>query len=316
MKTNILFLSLIMFLSIAQAQNDTMYIMRQGSLIGQYKVTEVDSIIFYRPKINPYFIPTAQVPAGTFIMGSPITEMGRFPDETQFQVTLRAFKMSVYEISNAQFAAFLNAKSIGSDGIYAAGAFPAQALIFATKDNVDWGLHYDGSHWVPVVGFENHPVINETWYGATEFATNAGGRLPTEAEWEYACRANTTSPFNTGDCLSNTQANYDWSSPFSTCANFINVGLGKTETVGSYSANAFGLNDMHGNIFEWCSDWYGTYPTTAQTNPTGPISGTDKVARGGSWVLQAQYCRSAIRQFHYTPNSSNYNCGFRIVLAP
>jgi formylglycine-generating enzyme required for sulfatase activity len=122
--------------------------------------------------------------------------------------------MSKYEITNTQYAAFLNARGIGSNGLYAAGAYPTQALIYASSGSYDLGLHYSGSQWTPVAGYETSPVINVTWYGATEFATYAGGTLPTEAQWEYACRAGTTTPFSTGNYLTNLQANYNWANPY------------------------------------------------------------------------------------------------------
>jgi formylglycine-generating enzyme required for sulfatase activity len=263
---------------------------------------------------NPLNITTVQVPAGSFIMGSPTDEVARGDDETQHQVTLSAFKMSKYEITNVQFAAFLNAKSIGSNGLYAAGAYPTQALIYGSSYNY-WGLNYIGGQWVPVAGYENHPVINVTWYGATEFATYSVGRLPTEAEWEYACRGNTTTPFNTGSCLTNLQANYLWAYPYSTCTNTNTTYPGKTQPVGTYIANAYGLHDMHGNVWEWCSDWYGTYPTTSQTNPTGAVISSARVIRGGSWYDGAQDCRCAIRSRSYTAFNYSY-VGFRVAFVP
>jgi len=258
-------------------------------------------------------IAMVNIPAGTFTMGSPTSEVNHQSDETQFQVTLSAFRMSKYEITNAQYATFLNAKSIGSNGLYAAGAYPTQTLIYVSSGSPDWGLHYSGGQWVPAVGYENHPVINVTWYGSAEFATYSGGRLPTEAEWEYACRAGTTTPFNTGTCLTNAQANYNWASPYNTCTNTNTTYPGTTQAVGSYAPNAYGLYDMHGNVWEWCSDWYGTYPTTAQTNPTGATTVSNRVYRGGSWNSYAQYCRSAYRNYN-SPAYSYINIGFRLVL--
>ena len=259
-------------------------------------------------------VPTmVNIPAGTFTMGSPTSEVMHESDETQFQVTLSAFKMSKYEITNAQYAAFLNAKSIGSDGIFAAGTYPTQALIYASSGSYDWGLNYSGGQWIPVTGYENHPVINVTWYGATEFATYAGGTLPTEAQWEYACRAGTTTPFNTGACLSDAQANYDWANPYNTCTNTNTTYPGTTQAVGSYAPNAYGLYDMHGNVWEWCSDCYGTYPYTAQTTPTGVLTVPTRVYRGGSWGNYAQFCRSADRNFD-NPGFSRSYVGFRLVL--
>ncbi len=261
---------------------------------------------------GPLNIETALIPAGTFTMGSPLTEPDRGPDEVQHQVTLSAYRMSKYETSNAQFAAFLNAKSIGSDGLYALGAFPTQVLIYP---NTSWGLTWTGSQWQSVAGKENFPVVNVTWYGATEFATYAGGRLPTEAEWEYACRGNTTSVFSTGACLNNTQANYRWDLPLTGCSNTSAAYPNQTQAINTYSPNAFGLYNMHGNVWEWCSDWYGTYSTTAQTNPTGPSTSTTRVIRGGSWGNLAQYCRTAFR-YYYIPGSYLNGFGFRLSFAP
>jgi formylglycine-generating enzyme required for sulfatase activity len=265
-------------------------------------------------------IPTSAIPAGTFKMGSPegpspIAEVGRNGNETQHDVTLTAFRMSKYEITNAQYAAFLNAKSIGSNGLYAAGAYPTQTLIYASSGSYDWGLHYSNSQWIPVAGYENAPVINVTWYGSTEFATYVGGTLPTEAQWEYACRAGTITPFNTGDFLTNLQANYYWAAPYNGGTNTVTTYPGKTQTVGTYAANGYGLYDMHGNVWEWCSDWYGTYPTTAQTNPTGAAMGSYRVIRGGGWGSGAQGCRSAYR-FNSTPNNYYNTVGFRLVFVP
>jgi formylglycine-generating enzyme len=304
-------------LSTIFAQNDTMYVMKSGVVVGKYNVnTQVDSVIFYKPTstpVNPVSLQMVNIPSGTFTMGSPSTEVGRSSVETQYSVTLSAFRMSKYEVTNAQYATFLNAKGIGSNGKYAAGAYPTQALIYASYN---WGLNYTGGKWVPVAGYENHPVINVTWYGATEFATYAGGTLPTEAQWEYACRAGTSTPFNTGSLLTNLQANYSWAYPYNGGTNTVTTRPGKTQAVGTYAANAWDLHDMHGNVLEWCSDWYGTYPTTAQTNPTGAATGSYRVFRGGGWNYSAQRCRSAYRNGNSPYNSYDYDIGFRVVLVP
>ncbi len=314
--TSILTLTLLLTLTSLFAQNDTMYIMKQGAIWGKYKVSHVDSVIFYNPIISPspINITYVNIPSGTFTMGSPASEANRDIDEVEHQVTLSAFRISKYEITNTQYAAFLNAKSIGSNGKYAAGAYPTQPLIFANT-TYNWGLTYNGTQWVPVPGYENYPVIYVTWYGATEFATYAGGTLPTEAQWEYACRGNEATAFNTGACLSDAQSNYNWRFPQSSCTNTNTTYPGKTQSVGIYPANAYGLHDMHGNVWEWCSDWYGDYETTAQTNPTGAVSGPGRVSRSGSWVNDAQGCRSADRGY-YLPAEGHNNLGLRVVLAP
>ena len=263
---------------------------------------------------DPTKFVTVQIPAGSFTMGSPASENGRLPNEIQHKVTLSAFSMSKYEITNIQYAAFLNAKLIGSNGKYSAGAYPNEPLIYASSGLYDWGLHYTGSKWEPVEGFGNNPVILVTWFGATEYATYSGGRLPTEAEWEYACRSGTTTAYNTGSCLGDLQANYNWAYPGASCMNTNSIYPGKTLPVGSYPANAFGLYDMHGNVWEWCSDWYGPYPVTDQTNPTGPASGDGRIFRGGSWYGESSLCRSALRDSGFPSNS--FILGFRIVVVP
>ncbi len=299
-----------------QAQ-DTMYVMKSGNVVYQRAINEIDSVIFYSPTTssNPLNLTLVNIPAGTFNMGSPNGEVNHNPDETEYQVTLSAFRMSKYEITNTEYAAFLNAKSIGSNGLYAAGAFPAQALIYVSTGSYDFGLHYTAGQWVPVAGYGNHPVINVTWYGSTEYANYAGGTLASEAQWEYACRGNTSAPFNTGACLSDAQANYSWYYPYNTCTNTNTTYPGTTQAVGSYTANGYGLQDMHGNVWEWCSDWYGTYPTAAQINPTGPNTGSNRVIRGGSWDEIARNCRSAIRG-NGDPTFSYTSIGFRVVLLP
>lgn len=264
---------------------------------------------------NPASLQLVSIPAGTFTMGSPATEADRQSDEIEHQVTLSAFKISKYEITNTEYATFLNVKSIGSDGRYAAGQFPSEVLIYESSGSLDWGLHYTDGKWVPVKGFENNPVIFVTWFGATEFAAYAGGTLPTEAQWEYACRANTNTPFNSGNCLSNVQANYDWAFAYSTCTNTNKIYPGTTQNVGKYPANTYGLFDMHGNVWEWCSDWYGTYPTTAQNNPIGAATGSTRVLRGGGYSNKALFCRSAFRNFG-NPNSKDNGVGFRVVFVP
>jgi formylglycine-generating enzyme required for sulfatase activity len=258
-------------------------------------------------------IPTSAIPAGNFTMGSPLTEVNRYIDETQHQVTLTAFRMSKYEITNTQYAAFLNAKNIGSNGIWAtAPAYPTQVLI---KQNWSWGLAYSGSGWVPATGYENSPVIDVSWYGATEYATYIGGSLPTEAQWEYACRAGTTTPFNTGNFLTNLQANYNWGYPYNGGINTVTTSPGNSQPVGTYAPNTYGLYDMTGNVAEWCADWYGTYPTTPQTNPTGVATGSRRIIRDGSWASPAVSCRSASRD-NYSPSYSDGSAGFRVVFVP
>ncbi|MEI6751564.1 MAG: formylglycine-generating enzyme family protein [Paludibacter sp.] len=248
-------------------------------------------------QISPQLV---TITGGTFNMGSPLTEVARDSAEVQHQVTLSDFRMSKYEITNAQYAAFLNdtnkigRKIIGSDGKYTAGANPNQILIYPSSD-----LQFSNGKWIPTTGKEKFPVVNVTWFGAAEFAAYAGGYLPTEAQWEYACRAGTSTRFNTGINLTSSQAKFGT--------------LTSTWMVGTKAANAYGLCDMHGNVWEWCSDWFEVYPTTPQTNPTGAISGSSKVYRGGGINSTVNDCRSACRSFS-TPSSCGTNIGFRVVV--
>ena len=253
-------------------------------------------------------IATEEIPAGTFTMGSPNSEVGRNDMETQHQVTLSAFRMSKYEITNAEYAVFLNAKGVDRYGHYPEGPSTKEILV---TTNTGWGVWFSNNQWVPVEGFENHPVVDVTWFGAAEFAAYAGGRLPTEAEWEYASRGNTNTPFNTGTCLSSAEANYAWDAPYNNCTNTNSTDPDRTQPVGTYAPNAFGLYDLHGNVWEWCSDFLQSYPIVPQTNPTGPEDGVARIFRGGSWHTDARFCRSAFRQQSYVEEGA---VGFRIVV--
>lgn len=252
------------------------------------------------------------IPAGVFIMGSPLSEVGRNTNEIKHSVTLSAFKMSKFEITNTEFASFLNTMNIGSDGRFSSGAYPTETLIYVSGYYTVGGVYYTSGYWAPVEGYENHPVINVTWYGAVEFANFVGGRLPTEAEWEYACRAATTTPFNTGGCLTDLQANYFWRSPYNLCTNTTMNTLSKTKDVGSFSPNAFGLYDMHGNVREWCSDYYSSYTTAHQTDPIGPPTGVSRLCRGGGCLSEGNDCRAAIRTTA-NPKYAGGEVGFRVV---
>jgi sulfatase modifying factor 1 len=138
-------------------------------------------------------------------------------------------------------------------------------------------------------------------------------RLPTEAEWEYAARAMSTTPFHFGTSLDSTQANFDGNFPYGKGAD--GPYIQRTCPVGRYPPNAFGLYDMHGNIHEWCSDWFDRdyYRTSPRTDPTGPARGTQRVQRGGCWRCTSRMCRAANRDFD-RPAVRDLNVGFRVVL--
>lgn len=273
----------------------------------------------------------AYIPAGTFQMGTATLINGNeVTDEKQHEVTLtKSFYMCKYEITNAQFAKFLNAVKVGTDGKWADGPYPDEKLIQASDSPSDWGLHYTNDLWSPVSGCDNYPVIYVTWYGAASYAQWVGGALPTEAQWEYACRGGqeTSLPFGIGEgnVLDGTMANIAGASVVNAVAAAV-PDLQCTTTVGSYIvdidvvgeakehtvySNGYGLFDMHGNVKEWCSDWYGQDYTGA-SDPAGPDSGTARVLRGGSWNEQAENCRSASRA-SAAPGTLDANIGFRVV---
>ena len=166
------------------------------------------------------------------------------------------------------------------------------------------------------------PVECVSWNDCQEFIARlndlgsapAGTRfsLPTEAQWEYACRAGTTSPFFWGGSLSGDNANCDGKRPYGTDVK--GEFLEKTAPVGSYAANPWGLCDMHGNVWEWCVDWFDYYPSNAVTDPC-PIYGTTRLMRGGGWYNSAKDCRSANR-FYYVAVYWNADVGFRLTLVP
>jgi formylglycine-generating enzyme required for sulfatase activity len=250
------------------------------------------------------------IPPGTFVMGSPASEAQRYSDETQHTVTLtKGFYMGKYAVTQGEYLALM-----GSNPSY-----------FTTRD-------YNGN---TIPADLNRPVEQVSWDDATNYCAHltaqeqAAGRLlagwvyrlPTESEREYACRAGTTTAFHYGSALHGGMANfYDYYEYDAAIGDIYFASpavpwLPRTTTVGSYQPNAWGLHDMHGNVWEWCRDWYGTYPTSSVIDPQGPTSGSDRVFRGGGWFGNGRYCRSAAR-FSRDPDFRFYDVGFRVVLAP
>ncbi|MCL1946821.1 MAG: formylglycine-generating enzyme family protein [Chitinivibrionia bacterium] len=223
------------------------------------------------------------VKAGTFIMGSPADEANRDKDEIQHKVTLtNDYYIGKYEITNAQFCEFLNAEGIGKDG-----KWNGNILVVDSREYLfNFGVTYINGKWSPRSGYSNHPVIYVTWYGANEYCKWAGGRLPTEAEWEFAARGGLNSKGyvysgsgnldrvawyyeNSGDRPLNQK---NWR------ADSLKKNNNGIKPVGQKAPNELGIHDMSGNVWEWCSDWYGNYSSGAVTNPTGPSSGSSKIA--------------------------------------
>jgi len=248
-------------------------------------------------------IKMVSIPGGKYNMGSPEDEYGRQAYELLHKdTTIQRFWMSKYEITNAQFAEFLNTNKIKENGIFAEGKYPSQKLLVKGYQ----GLRYKNDNWEPdSTIYASHPIIYVTWYGAYEYAKYKGGRLPTHAEWEFACRAGTSTPFNTGNFLSYKEANYNWLLPYPTDPDYKGASSLGTLKVGSFAPNAFGLYDMHGNVTEWCSD-------KIDDNPGVPIDRF--ILKGGSWHSSASDCRSA-KVNSYQGFDYSSTIGFRIVIS-
>ena len=222
---------------------------------------------------------------GAFTMGSPATEFGRGDDETRHPVTLtRKVYIGQHEVTQAEWKQVMG---VNPSRFGECARCPVETVDF----------------------FQVNAFLSRL---------NAGNaamryRLPTEAEWEYACRAGTATAFSTGRSISTEQANYDGRFPYS--AGSQGGTRGATAPVGSYPSNAWGLFDMHGNVWEWTADWYGEYHAGPATDPAGSPKGKARVIRGGSWNFDAKSMRCAGR-FTHAPQDKGFSLGFRIVAEP
>ena len=310
----------------------------EGPDVTEFTVANIDSLTFYEMTVEFDFV---LIPAGTFTMGSPEDEYGRFDNETQHTVTLTTpFYVSATEVTNQQYVDL--AQWAYDQGYCTATSWGLQdALDGSTEqlldlDGGDCEISFSGGVFTVDPGTEDHPVLEVTWYGSVAYCDwlslneglpraydhatwecnghdpyNAVGyRLLTEAEWEYACRAGTQTPFNTGECLdAGTEANYEGDGPYPGCPSGPYEGW--TVPVRNYPANGLGLYEMHGNLSEFCNDWYGAYGGD-ETDPPGPAVGSSRVHRGGHWDIYAQYCRSAVRGYASPGFSVDY-FGFRLA---
>ncbi len=264
-----------------------------------------------------------EIPAGTFTMGSPSTEKNRYADEVEHQVTIsKPFLMTDFPITNKEFTSFLNAVGVGSDGMYDTEEFGRVSML--SDNDHQWTIKWDkgSASWaLKNDDYGAYPVCYVSWYGANEFAKWVGGALPTEAQWEYACRAGTTTPvgigngqeLNSTNCNVNYKYSYDGNNKgqYNEGVTSLYRTTPKGGILGDWLPNAWGLYDMHGNVWEWCSDWYAEYSTESATDPTGPSTGTTKVVRGGSFSNGAAKARSATRE-KYEPTYT-WIIGFRVV---
>ncbi len=260
------------------------------------------------------------IPPGTFVMGSPEDEKHRDPDELAHEVTLRrGYYLGAHPVTVGEFAAFVRDTRYETEAEQTSGVGWVRESGTWERGPFNWRTP---GWWQS----QDDPVVCLSWADALAYCrwlSSLEGeegrtyRLPTEAEWEYACRAGTTTPFYFGDDLLPGQACYNLALPYSGRKG--RPSNEKTVPVGSYPANAFGLWDMHGNAWEWCHDWYdpGYYEGGAMTDPTGPEIGFGRVLRGGSWCNEASDCRSALRRCG-NPRYSRYrdgNTGFRLALS-
>jgi len=224
-----------------------------------------------------------EIPPGHFMMGSPSSEVGRGSDELQHEVTIsRPFFLGRFEVTQQEWRDVM-------------GAAPSHFADCGLTCPVEQVNFLDIKDFLSRLNDAEGPFIY---------------RLPTEAEWEYACRAGTVTPFSTGENLTTDQANYDGRFPYRSFA--AGIFRGRPTPVGTLAANAWGVADMHGNLWEWTSDWYGPYPADTAVDPHGAPSGTFHVIRGGSWLFDANSARCALRYTH-RPIDHGFSLGFRVA---
>jgi formylglycine-generating enzyme required for sulfatase activity len=265
------------------------------------------------------------IPAGSFVMGD---ERGLDDEKPLHKVTItQPFYLGKYEVTIEQFRSFIEETGYATDaergtGFRGAFGWDRETMQFQTNEKYSWRN----------TGFpqsDSHPVVNVSWNDAKEFckwlSTREGKKflLPTEAEWEYACRAGTTTRYSHSDdpeglakVANVADAAFQGQFPELKAVVKDSDGYAYTSPAGSFLPNQFGLYDMHGNVWEWCSDWYGQgyYAKAPPANPGGPATGEERVYRGGGWFNCARGFRSASRSGG-RPENRNLTLGFRVSAA-
>ncbi len=243
------------------------------------------------------------VEGGSFQMGS---DNGQPDEQPVHSVSLDGFYISAYEITNRQYADFMNEIGVHSDGTFPETINGTEYdVLYINLDDTDAQIFYENNEFKVVSGKENHPVFLVTWYGANAYAKHYDGSLPTEAEWEFAARGGTVSKgyiYSGGDNLDEVAWN----------GNNLND---SSQVVGTKKANELGIYDMSGNVWEWCKDFYQEdyYSISPEQNPQGPDSSYTKVSRGGSWYNTSPEAFRAVNRYKFTLSTTFNILGFRIV---
>jgi formylglycine-generating enzyme required for sulfatase activity len=285
----------------------------EGPSLGDTRTRPIDGMVM------------VYVPAGEFTMGSTDEEVDnalalcneyrgdcerdQFEDEQPAHaVALDGFWIDRTEVTNAQFAAFLNEEGNQEEG----------GVTWLELEGETCLIEHVGSEFRPKSGYGDHPVIEVSWYGAAAYCEWAGGRLPTEAQWEYAARGPEGCTFPWGDEVDGTRLNYcDANCDSDLADEAFDDGYAYIAPVGSYpdGASWVGALDLAGNVWEWGADWYGDYPSERQENPSGPSVGDWRVVRGGSWSTLWIYVRAVYRNY-VRPVGRYGGFGFRCVGSP
>jgi sulfatase modifying factor 1 len=272
------------------------------------------------------------IPGGTFQMGDPYDEA--YPDDGEnpvHDVSLDPFRIDATAVTNAQFATFVKAtghvteaESFGVSAVFHLGVACEPGDVLHRLDASPWWLAVRGADWrhpegrhSSIAARSNHPVVHVSWHDALAYCAWSGKRLPTEAEWEYAARGGLVAKrYPWGDELAPAgrwRCNI-WQGTFPH-RNTLDDGWLTTAPVKAYRPNGYGLWNVAGNVWEWCSDWFSAdyYASSPSDAPQGPTSGSSRVMRGGSFLCHDSYCnryRVAARSSN-TPESTSANLGFR-----